>query len=96
MAEAGREERKASEILKEAGIRTRVTEAPLEPRAPDLFALLQSAGLGTGEEPIALAVKDPHVTSAVIERAEILNEINKLQTQVSNLKAQVERLQAQR
>ena len=90
------EEAKATEIFKEAMIRTRVTEAPLEPKAPDLFTLLQAAGLGTGEEPTVLAVKDRYVTGAVIEHPEILNEINKLQTQISDLKAQVEHLQAQR
>ena len=89
----GMTEQKATDFLKEMKIQSRVTEAPLEARAPDLFTLLQAAGLGTGEEPISLAVKDPHVTSAVVEHPDILNEINKLQTQISNLKAHVERLQ---
>jgi hypothetical protein len=92
----GTDENKAIEILKAAMIQTRVAEAPLESKAPDLFALLQAAGLGTGEEPVVLAVKDQQVAGAAIEHLEILNEINKLQTQISNLKAQVERLQSRR
>jgi hypothetical protein len=92
----GIDENKAIEILKAAMIQARVAEAPLEAKAPDLFALLQAAGLGTGEEPVVLAVKDQQVAGAAIEHPEILNEISKLQTQISNLKAQVERLQARR
>jgi hypothetical protein len=92
----GMEEKKAVDFLKEAEIRSRVVEAPLERRAPDLLSLLHMAGLATGEEPIVLEVKEGVVSTAIAEHQEMLAQINHLQNQISSLKAQVERLQAQR
>jgi len=54
----GMEEKKATEFLKAADIKSRVVEAALETRAPDLSSLIQSAGLATGEEPIMLVAKE--------------------------------------
>ena len=90
------DENKATEILRTANIQFRTTEAPLETKAPDLFALIQSAGLATLEKPIQLAVKEASVTSATLENQELVAHINTLYSQISNLKAYVERIQAQR
>jgi hypothetical protein len=87
----GMDEKKASELLKTAGIQSRTTEAPLETKAPDLFALIQSAGLATVEKPIQLAVKETSVTSATLENQELLAHINYLYSQISALKAHLER-----
>ena len=57
---------------------------------------MQMAGLATGDEPIVLAVKEGVVSTAAAEHHEMLAQINHLQNQISSLKAQVERLQAQR
>lgn len=92
----GMEEKKATDILKDAEIKSRVVEAPLETRAPDLVSLLQTAGLATGDEPIVLAVKEGAVAIATAEHHELLAEIHHMQNQISSLKAQVERLQGQR
>jgi hypothetical protein len=92
----GMDEKKATDFLKTASIQSRTTEAPLETKAPDLFALMQTAGLGTVEKPILLAVKESSVTSATLENPELLAHINNLYSQISNLKTHVERLQAQR
>lgn len=93
---AGMEEKKATEFLKAVDIKSRVTEAPLETRAPDLSSLIQSAGLGTGEEPIMLVVREGVVTTAVAEQSELHAQIHNLQGQINNLRAQLERLQGQR
>jgi hypothetical protein len=92
----GMEEKKATDFLKAADIKSRFVEAPLETRAPDLFSLMQMAGLATGEEPIVVAVKEGVVSTATAEHPEVLAQIHNLQSQISSLKAQVERLQAQR
>jgi hypothetical protein len=92
----GLEEKKATDFLKDADIKSRVVEAPLDARAPDLISLMQMAGLATGEEPIVLAVKEDVVSAAAAEHHEMLAQINHLQNQISSLKAQVERLQGQR
>ena len=90
------EEKKATDFLKDTDIKSRVVEAPLDARAPDLVSLMQMAGLATGEEPIVLAVKEGVVSAAATEHHEMLAQINHLQNQISSLKAQVERLQTQR
>jgi hypothetical protein len=92
----GLEEKKATDLLKDSDIKSRVVEAPLDARAPDLVSLMQMAGLATGDEPIVLAVKEGIVSTAAAEHHEMLAQINHLQNQISSLKAQVERLQAQR
>jgi hypothetical protein len=92
----GMEEKKATEFLKETEIKSRVGEAPLERRAPDLLSLMHMAGLATGEEPMVLAVKEGVVSTAVAEHHEMLAQIHHLQNQIGSLKAQVEKLQGQR
>jgi hypothetical protein len=92
----GMHQDKATESLNAANIKSRVTEAPLETGAPSFFTLIQAAGLATGEKPIVLAVRDPHVTSAFVEHPEILAHINHLQNQINTLKALVERPPGQR
>jgi hypothetical protein len=92
----GLEEKKATDFLKDADIKSRVVEAPLDARAPDLVSLMQMAGLATGEEPMVLAVKEGVVSTAAAEHHEMLAQVNHLQNQISSLKAQVERLQGQR
>ena len=92
----GVEEKKATDFLKDADIKSRVVEAPLDARAPDLVSLMQMAGLATGEEPIVLAVKEGVVSAAAAEHHEMLAQINHLQNQISSLNAKVERLQGQR
>ena len=92
----GMEEKKATEFLKAADIKSRVVEAPLEMRAPDLSSLIQSAGLATGEEPIMLMVKEGVVTSAVAEQSELHAQIHNLQSQINSLRGQLEKLQPQR
>jgi hypothetical protein len=92
----GMEEKKATDFLKDADIKSRVVEAPLDARAPDLVSLMQMAGLATGEEPIVLAVKEGVVSAAAAEHHEMLAQIHHLQNQINSLKAQVERLQGQR
>jgi len=90
------EEKKATEFLKAADIKSRVVEAALETRAPDLSSLIQSAGLATGEEPIMLMVKEGVVTSAVAEQSELHAQIHNLQSQINSLRGQLEKLQPQR
>jgi hypothetical protein len=92
----GMEEKKATEFLKAANLQSRVVEAPLEMRAPDLASFLRTAGLATGDEPIVLAVKDGVVSSAVVEQSELYAQIHHLQNQINNLRAQLERLQPPR
>ena len=90
------EEKKATEFLKAANLQSRVVEAPLEMRAPDLASLARTAGLATGEEPIVLAVKEGVVTVAVAEQSDLHVQIYNLQSQINNLRAQLERLQPSR
>jgi hypothetical protein len=85
------DEKKAAEFLKNAGIQSRTTEAPLETKAPDLFALIQSAGLAAVEKPIQLAIKETTVSSATLENSELLAHINYLYSQISAIKAHLER-----
>lgn len=87
----GLDENKATEILKTANVQFRTTEAPLDTKAPDLFALIQSAGLATLEKPIQLAVKETSVTSATLENQELVAHINHLYSQIGAIKAQLER-----
>jgi hypothetical protein len=92
----GMDEKKATDFLKTAGIQSRTTEAPLETKPPDLFALIQTAGLATVEKPIVLAVKESTVSSATLENPELLAHINNLYSQISSLKASMDRIHAQR
>jgi hypothetical protein len=92
----GMDEKKATDFIKAASMQSRTTEAPLETKAPDLFAMMQTAGLATIETPILLAVKDSSVTSATLENPELLANINYLYSQISTIKAHLERIQAQR
>jgi hypothetical protein len=92
----GMEEKKATEFFKETEIKSRVVEAPLERRAPDLLSLMHMAGLATGDEPMVLAIKEGVVSTAVAEHHEMLAQIHHLQNQISSLKVQVEKLQGQR
>jgi len=92
----GMDEEKATDFLKTASIQSRTTEVRPGTKAPDLSALMQTAGLAKLETPILLAVKQSSVTSATLENAELVARINTLSSQISNLKAHVERLQAQR
>jgi hypothetical protein len=85
----GMEQEKATEFLRAVDVKSRVVEAPLETRAPDLLSLIQMAGLATGEEPIRLAVKEGIVSTATAEHSEMLAQIHYLQTQLDRLKEQV-------
>jgi hypothetical protein len=89
----GMEEKNATEFLKSADIKSRVVEAPLETRAPDLASLVRTAGLATGEEPIVLAVKEGVVTNAIAEHSELLAQIQSLQSQINQLRAQLQQRQ---
>jgi hypothetical protein len=92
----GIDDKKVTDFLKGAEVKSRVVEAPLAARAPDLVSLMQMAGLATGEEPIVIATKEGVVANASVEHHEMLAQIHHLQNQISSLKAQVERLQGQR
>jgi hypothetical protein len=92
----GMDDKKVTDFLKGAEVKSRVVEAPLAARAPDLVSLMQMAGLATGQEPIVIATKEGVVSTASAEHHEMLAQIHHLQNQIGNLKAQVERLQAQR
>jgi hypothetical protein len=89
------DENKATEILRTAKIQFRTTEAPLDNKAPDLFSLLQSAGLATLEKPIQLAVKEASVASATLENQELLAHINYLYSQIGDIKLKLERIRPQ-
>jgi len=91
----GLQENKVADFIKAASVRSRTVEAPLETKQPDLFTWVQTAGLGTVETPLMLAVKDSAVSSATLENPELVNHINTLYSQISGIKAHLERIRPQ-
>jgi hypothetical protein len=77
--------------LRDAGVPFRVKAAPLDQIAPPLIAVLQAAGLATGNEPIVLEVNEGSVSNAGVRHADLVARIQHLQNQIDGLKAQMER-----
>jgi hypothetical protein len=80
----------AENHLRGAGVPYRVKAAPLDRVTPPLFAVLQAAGLASGNEPIVLEVSEGSVSSAGLRHSDLVARIQHLQIQIDGLKAQMQ------